>query len=198
MRICRGKLVWSLALLALGAAQARAEGDYARSGAYLGLAQSLAVDHFSNTGGFSYDPSYGVNTRVGYRGHPHFSVELEGEWLSGFDGSIPGGGDFDLEAWAITTNLKVYPWTGRLQPFLLAGVGIMEAQAKPRPANPDFGVGTDASDEERDLATRFGAGVEYYLTEHFVLAAHLTYLVPFGGLDDFVYLSIGWGAQYRF
>ena len=183
----------SVALCLLCVASVHAEEDYARTGWYLGLAGATAVENFSNTGGESFGASVGLSARLGYRGDPHLAMELEGEWLEGFESSVAGG-KVEIESWVITLNFKVPLLTGQIQPFGLAGVGVMEGKTRPSAAV----LGSYSKDEALAFATRFGAGVDYYLTENVVLGADVTYLVPYGPLSDFDYVSIGWGVQVRF
>ena len=48
------------------------------------------------------------------------------------------------------------------------------------------------------FATRFGAGIDFYVTNHIVGVAQGGYMLPFGSADglDYVYWSVG--LQYRF
>jgi opacity protein-like surface antigen len=170
-------------LLCTGSAYGQA--DYARNGPYLGLAGTFAAENFSDVGGLDFDESLGINTRLGYRLHPNFSAELQGEWLDGFDAQF----GMELEAWAITANGKAHLLTGQIQPFVLVGLGVMHADL----TIPGF---LSAGDE--DFAARFGGGIEFYLTENIVAALDATYVLPAGDLKDLDYVSFGWGLQYRF
>jgi hypothetical protein len=98
----RDALVVTIALLSSSVAPAQP--DYARNGAYLGLGGTFAAyteveDEIEKSlASLGYlipievDNPLGLNTRVGYRAHPHFSAELEFEWLSQADVSVPGFG----------------------------------------------------------------------------------------------------------
>jgi hypothetical protein len=48
------------------------------------------------------------------------------------------------------------------------------------------------------LAWRFGGGIDFYLSEHVVASAEVSYVMPWGKLDNLDYYSIGVGLQYRF
>jgi hypothetical protein len=49
-----------------------------------------------------------------------------------------------------------------------------------------------------DFAMRFGGGIDLYATKHIVVSAESSYVLPFEGLEDFDYVSIGLGLEYRF
>ena len=43
-----------------------------------------------------------------------------------------------------------------------------------------------------------GGGLDTYVTENIVVALDVTYVLPFGDLDDYDYFSLGLGVAYRF
>ena len=45
---------------------------------------------------------------------------------------------------------------------------------------------------------RFGGGIDLYATKNVVVSAQADYLMPFGALDGFDFVTIGLGLQYRF
>jgi opacity protein-like surface antigen len=161
--------------------------DYGRNGVYLGLAGTYAIENFQNTGPLSIDDGLGINGRLGYRFHPHFSVELAFEWIDEFE--IEGTA-FRVETWTLTGNAKLHFLTGQIQPFVLAGLGVMRADLR------GGGVGSITDDE--DFVARFGGGVDLYASEHIVIAVEASYVRPTDGVDDLDYVSLGWGLQYRF
>jgi opacity protein-like surface antigen len=196
------------------------EVDYSRNGIFVGLGGSYGVDTFENdadteisrlldTLGYTgldldldVDNSLGMNGRVGYRLHPHFSVELKVEWLDGFDTDVdetaPVIGEFtnmEIEPWVITGGMKAHLLTGRYQPYLTAGGGVMTINVKLKESE-EFGM----SDSERltDFTLRFGGGIDFYATENIVLTVGVDYVLPIRDVKDFDYVSIGWGLEYRF
>ena len=129
--------------------------DYSRDGIYVGLGGSYGIDTFGDSPGgdisrrlaslgyagtdidLDMDGSLGINGQIGYRFHPHFAAEFQVEWLDGFDGdasdsTLASGkfADFNVDPWAITGSLKAYLLTGRYQPYLSAGAGILTVRAK--------------------------------------------------------------------
>jgi opacity protein-like surface antigen len=213
------------AMVLVSAGSGSAQDDFARNGFFVGLAGSYAIDTFEDDAeddvndelaalgymgyvvGLDVDASLGINGRVGYRFHPHFSAELLVEWLDGFDADLsitdvsltpPVSIDFatiEIEPWVITGNVKGHLLTGRYQPYLLAGAGVMTAKVK---LKDSLGLGASESDRLTDFAARFGGGIDVYLTENIVLTAGADYVLPTGDVKDLDYVSIDWGFQYRF
>ena len=203
----------------LVACAASAEDDaFAQPGVYVGLAGSVAipiqldepfeaavVDHVEA------DAGLGLHTRVGYRFHPRVAAEVHFEWLAGFDVSLdsvyrpsPSSGTHVATAalWTLTGDAKFYLLRGEVQPFLLAGAGVLSANVtdevdRSEPTNPLVDL-PDLSDRSSGFAARFGAGFDYYLSEHFSLNFDASYVLPTGAVEDFDYVSVGWGLQYRF
>ena len=186
-----------------GAEPDTVEDGYARRGWLVGAGGSYAMETFEDdmesefqsalgpTVSVSVDDSFGVNGRAGYRCHPRFSAEVEVEWLDGFEADVsdpPSSATIDAEPWVVTANTKGYLLTGRYQPFVLLGAGVMTAE---------FTVGSGRV-RETDFAMRFGGGIDLYATKHVVVSAEVDYVLPFGDLEDLDYLSFGLGFQYRF
>ncbi len=155
--------------------------------------------------------TFGFNGRGGYRCHPYVSAELQFESLANFDGSIMERGtpsndtargfDLELETLVFTTNVKGHLLTGRYQPFVLLGMGFMRMESKAR----DYTSGTiipgkaaQASERTVNVALRYGAGLDFYLTKSVVVSAEGSYLMPTGKLDGMDYYQFGVGLQYRF
>jgi opacity protein-like surface antigen len=164
-------------------AAAKAEGEtrFDRSGWLAGALASFQFEDFKHLGPLDADDSVGMKLRLGYRCSPHLGWEFNYEWAESFD--ISDGSDVDL--WALTSDAKWYPLTGRWQPFLLAGVGVLTADPI------DEGTGTD-------ITLRFGGGMEAYVTENVALAFDASYVLPTSKVKDLPYLSLSWGFLYRF
>jgi len=160
----------------------------------------------------SVDPGVGLHARAGYRFHARLAAEAHFEWIS--EWSVDGK-DSDRtnpssssqvargEAWTATADLKLYLATGRVQPHLVVGVGAMRFQGdnkSPRiPANNRKIFETNI-DGARDLgfAFRGGGGLDFMMTDHTALVLGASYVVGTGDVEDYHYLSLEWGLQYRF
>jgi opacity protein-like surface antigen len=194
----------ALFVLALaGAAAAQGDQDaYDRTGPYLGLAGTLALnteaeDDLDRLAGpfvdVDVDPSLGLNARAGYRFHPNFAAEIHYEWLSEFktkfSSAALGGAATTVEydGWALTVDGKAFLLTDNPQPFLLVGVGVLNIDS-------NFGV------DKTVFAARFGGGADFYATPNIAITLGVSYVLPGEHIDGVGvnYVSISWGLQYRF
>lgn len=148
--------------------------DYARRGGYFGVNGAFALENFPNSEGA--DHTFGASARLGYRFIPLFAAEAEVDWYDDF-----GSGSVNLSA---TANAKLYPvlWTGRVQFYLLGGLGF---------------VTLDVDEELTELLGKAGGGLDIYLTENIVVNIEMSYAMPFQDLEGFQYAPIKWGLQYR-
>ena len=147
----------------------------------------------------------GLGARVGYRFHPHFAAEVQLQWFANatvyFIDEVADRRDaavmaMEFETLAFSGNVKAYPLTGRIQPFLLAGVGLMHFSTKDK-----VGLGIKPSGE--DFAARFGAGIDFHITPSIAAFAEGGYVLTtgeLGGLDHVGLDQVVWsvGLQYRF
>ena len=74
---------------------------------------------------------------------------------------------------------------GRLQPYLLVGIGASSFRT---PRGREIG-----------FATRWGIGLDTYVTDEIALTVGASYLWSIGTpVRDLNYVSLNWGAMYRF
>ncbi len=197
-------LVVLLTLAAVESAEAQgfAGGDadeFSRPGLYLGVgvigtAYTLAEDEindlFPGLPNFEVDEAVGAEVAIGYRFAPHFAVEAEFEYAGVADISFgPFSNVIELESLSATINLKAFLATGRVQPYVLVGGGVMHSKLSASGV-PD----ADATGE----AGRFGAGLEIYLTPTWALDFGADYVLPGGDTEDLDYASFGAGLKLRF
>ncbi len=109
---------FAVAALYLAASTSHAEEDYARTGWYAGFSGSYAVPRAGVLEDRT-DNSMGVAVTGGYRLNELVGVEGEFEWLSGFEKDSFGIDEPIL----MTANAKGYAPIGRVQPWLLYGLG---------------------------------------------------------------------------
>jgi opacity protein-like surface antigen len=207
----RPQTVFCVALVQLLAGSAVAQDDYARPGPYLGLGGTYAFrwvpgdfdDDLGLGATVRADNTGGLNARVGYRVSRWLAGELEYEWLDGFDVEVEGGGGgFTLRSHAVTANGKlVYPGWGRFQPWMLAGIGVSIYEAQDRSGLAD---GLDSTSV--GFGARMGFGLDVYLTESWLVNLGAEGFLDTtqiensmgGDLDQFWYVPIQLGIQYRF
>ncbi len=153
-----------------------------RAGGYVGVGGAFALQNFSTPG--SQDDSGSILFRAGYRGDPYLAVEFLGEVLPGFEGD--DSVDNDVNGFAVTANAKLLLPLGRVEPWLMAGIGFLDIDA-------------DSNDETReDFAFRSAAGLDVHLTPHWALYAEAAYMLPTGSVKRFDYATFGGGVLFRF
>jgi hypothetical protein len=76
-----------------------------------------------------------------------------------------------------------------MQPYGLVGGGYQWA-------NID---GAPPTDHQANVwAGRFGAGIDWYLTEHFMVTTDAAYILPAGDSKSLERITVGGALQYRF
>ena len=138
----------------------------------------------------------GVRGKFGRRCHSRFSVEFEMEWLDDFAGEEVSDGkvesDINFSTIAGTINTKGYLLTGRVQPFVLVGVGAMSVRGDKSPNGSN-----KSSQDDGHLVARFGGGIDFYATRHWVVSGQADYVYSATNLQSTNYISVGFGAMYR-
>lgn len=182
----------------------RHDDDFDRPHFYLGLGPLYAFEQFHTTshvftggGGTAVgaDDSYGAEGRLGYRLHEHVALEAQAQYYGQSDLNAHGPkgsqrvGSF--EGVSATGNFKLYPLVGRVQPYVLGGVGLLWAHLK-----NDLPGARRGNDTE--LAGRGGLGLDVYLDEHVALNVEGSYLAPASNLKDFPLAAVSGGLQLHF
>jgi hypothetical protein len=175
-----------LAVLALAAAGcAVTKTPYSRNGFYAGATAIASVSSFDDVDGADLGDSDvvgGIGLRGGFRFHDQFAAEVvyEGNQEFEFDNSV------DVESQTFSVNGKFYPTTGRVQPYVLAGIGQFDGEI-------------DAvSFDEAEIFYRLGFGVEGYLSRYVAAIFELDWNQPTGDLDELTYSAAQLGVLFRF
>lgn len=201
---------------------ARAARDYARKGLYAQLGLSLGSQSYgwlaaldAETAaagaaalampglgavdvGYSSTSFLGFDIGLGYRLARRFAVDASFEWASAglwadvvertatqrIRSQRPRG---DLETWITTVNGRFYLTTGRLQPFALAGIGAMKATP----------VNAAGRRDAYGFASRFGGGLDFYLTRHAAATAVVSYVLATGDTGNSDLLSFRASLTWR-
>jgi opacity protein-like surface antigen len=182
----------------LAQAEAPPEYDFGRPGIYAGAGVAVGFENFDSPyfaedyAGFDdYDTPVGFDFWAGYRLIPNLALEVELGYLGGFDLKRT---HLKMDALTLTGNVKAYALTGRFQPFALAGVGMLNWRSEDSSA-PSY---NESVSSETDLAARFGAGIDVYLTEGFALEVKASYVLSTRDLDGSDYIDLIIGGQIRF
>lgn len=182
-------------------------GDYARPGWYAGINFFYAISDYDLTTDdldvvppqpAGVDPefkgAFGVDARAGYRAWERWAFEFDYQWQSGYDATHGGiEPDLEIDTHLLSLNTKFFVLTDHIQPYGLVGASLLifntelvDSQFE-KPWDIDVG-----------FAPRFAVGIDYYLTDRWVLNVEGSYIVPVGNLDGANMGSVGMGAQYRF
>jgi opacity protein-like surface antigen len=222
---------WLSALVLCAASPASGETDgYARGGLYAGVGAAYVIEQFDLPDATLKVPeapiyaldvdggdSWGAEARVGYRFHPNLAAEGQLQYYDNFgiDAALtlaasPSRQILTLNGLSFMGNVKGYPFTGRVQPYGLVGLGLLWLQA-PRTPFDDSALATRARSEawrnfvrktralsDVGFAGRIGVGIDGYLTQNLLLNVETSYLLPIGDLSDFRMVPISLGVQYRF
>ena len=170
--------------------------DANRPGFYLGLAGTWGLEKFQDTNNINVNDSIGFNARAGYRALSWLSAEVQGEWLAKFDVDL-GPEDGKVEMHLIGANLRLNLPTGLIQPYALLGGGYMHAQLQDVHQGNIQKSFQDGADGDGAFG-RFGGGMEFYPFPWLAVDMGIAYVVPTGDVKNLDFLSITWGALYRF
>jgi len=198
-----------------GEAKPTRSDDYDRYGWYIGVAGVDAVEFIDESKeeerlseafapfpvDFDMDGRHtgGIRFQAGRRCHPRFSVEVDVQWLDDFDAKLTSESQGTLQKISIAPivgdiNVKGYLLTGRIQPYLLAGVGTMSLRTESKNTNDDL----SSTKETGVLIVRGGGGVDFYVDRNWVLNLGIDYLYSATNTETVDFLTIGLGVQYRF
>ena len=167
-------------------------GDYAKQGLSLGVGGNLVFDNFdTGINGLGFDESAGFNAKLGYRVNDHFEGEIDYIYIDGFDGTISGIKALELDGYALTVNGKLYPSTGRAQPYGLVGIGLADLEIR-----DTIGLGLATSDS--DLIFRLGGGLDFYAAENTIFFVEASYYLTQGDIEDTDFIPVTVGAKYKF
>jgi len=181
--------------------------DPARPGWYAGINIFYAISDYelstNDLGVVPPEPSgadpkfsnaFGVDARLGYRAFEHWAFEFDYQWQAGYDsknGQIQP--DLEIDTHHLSLNTKYFLLTDRIQPYGLLGASLLIFNTEI--VNSRFRKPWEI---EVGFAPRFAAGIDYHVSERWVLNLEGSYIVPVGVLDGANMGSAGVGAQYRF
>jgi len=185
-----------LAAIAAPAAPAQEEDtespDYLRDGWYVGLQYNRGIEDWSVPGGAmsatTVGDSNGLSAYVGWRFLEYWGIDFQYEWQNSFASTL-GSVSAESNTNVFTVNGRAYLPLGRIQPFVLAGLGLFQSTTE---------VSGSTVSARGNFAGRLGGGVDLYITENWVLSGSATYILPSAEQSDRRYLSVAAGLQYRF
>jgi hypothetical protein len=137
------------------------------------------------------DASLGI--KGGLRVQPNIAVELALESLNGFEVTPPGA-QIDIDFVNVVVQGKVFLLPGRVQPFVFAGFGYVQAELD---ASTPFVPGGFSDDESGSLF-RVGAGADIYVTPGMAVFGEASYNLLGGDLKDLDHFDLALGLLFRF
>lgn len=198
------------------AGTATADNDYSRVGYYVSVSGAYGIadvdatplGNYSTffTPPFSTEGSGGLNLRVGKRVRNWVAFELEYEWMNGFTIQEAGGGTAArYRPNVLTLNSKFILPIPRIQPYLIAGIGLVNYTFDSAPFSTLLG-------NNNGFAVRAGGGLDAYVTRNIVLFFEGTYLLNTDQptipgtqsvnrdklVNQLNYASLAVGLSYRF
>jgi opacity protein-like surface antigen len=161
-----------------------------RDGWYAGIGGGGAIEYFDrgNSGNSGI-----AQIRAGYRFLRFAALEAQLEYTPKFEGKSGRYAGVDTATFGTWANIKGYPtapWTGRFQPYAMVGVGWWWERRT--------GSAINGSQEDGAFVSRYGGGIDVYVTKNIVLTAESAWVLPTGGLDDLTQVQIVGAIQYRF
>jgi hypothetical protein len=129
--------------------------------------------------------SWGLDARFGYRVFAPLAIEAQYQWAARAEITSGGQQLNVVETHAGTLNAKVLPFSGPFQPYFLLGFGGVYASLR-------------HGGDSLEAALRVGGGVNLFFTDHFGIYGEVTYLKPFGPLDDLSTVPIAFGGIFQF
>jgi hypothetical protein len=175
--VCMGLLVSATAACA-------EEGEFGRSGPFLGAGALYAFNDF---GGDASDPepddTWGYRLGAGYRFNEYFALELTGEHFVSFEDSAG-----DTMVAVAAANGKLYPISGWIQPYVSVGAGWSWVDDERAGSN----------ENSSGFAARFAGGVDVYFHRNWAAFFEVGYFLPTGARDDYGAVPLSFGVIYRF
>ena len=190
--IAIGCVVWTLLVVGPAVAQEDEEEEdegYARRGVYALLQGNYFIENFSTA--IEPEGSFGASGHIGYRLNRRFAAEFQVDWLKDFDFESGGAKVARItNGWTTTVNGKAFFSTGWIQPYAVAGIGVMGVTL-------DDEI-TGGAVEDTGFAFRTGVGADFYGDENLALNVELGFVNPTGSASEYDYVSLAWGLLLRF
>jgi len=166
-----------------------------RRGAYIGGGVLRAFESFPGRLDGA-DDSNGFYGLAGYRVHPNVGLEVRGERYIEFEADVSGATG-EIDGFGITANVRLYPFTGRFQPYAVVGAGALSLDAE----SVDTATGDLLTEEETTSLLRVGGGIDLPVTDTLGLNVEGTWNSPGGdsnGIGGFDFGAVTVGLFYRF
>jgi len=182
---------------------------------YVGIGGTFAVEYF-NADQFeaaanrgmdpSYDNTWGINGKFGYKINPIVSVEMDLQYLFGFNASqtepyrnIQTNYDGDVDVFTAMAVAKIFlPLQGTVRPYFAAGLGLMNVNWDTTISSPGYPTESTSRDEWGGCG-KLGAGVDFYINPAWSVNVEGAYNLGIGSkVDTIRYFGLTAGLAYHF
>ena len=163
---------------------------YDRDGWYLGAGGGGSIEYFQH--GSAKNSGF-AQVRAGYHFLQFAALELQLEYTPKFKGKSGNYDGVNTGVFGTWANIKGYPtapWTGPVQPFAMIGLGWWWERR--------WGSELNGVHQNGGFVSRFGGGLDVYVTRNIVVTAETAFVVPTGHVSSLDQLQIGGALQYRF
>jgi len=174
--------------------------NVADTGVYIAVGGVFGVDDFDDdalddvaeeygAGSVDIENEWGVNGKIGYHFQDGFALEFSVDYFDDFgtDGGDEVRVDADVELVTYMVVAKLVDKFYSARPFLCAGVGYMDVDADVDLRSPDLVA--SGSESFSGPCGKLGLGMHVFSNKHMSLGTELAYVVGFGDVDNFRYLS---------
>jgi opacity protein-like surface antigen len=180
-------------------------------GVYIGIGGSYVIENFDvkseNILGTTYDPDFddtwGVNVKIGNHFTKWFSLEFDYDYLFDFESEktlniigLPVKTELNAQINTYMIVAKFSAGSGMVQPFFVAGGGMMNVEADARASAG--GTSASDSDSETDPCAKVGLGLDFFLNDNVSIGIEGTHVWGFNDLDEIKYFSLTSGVGYHF
>lgn len=147
---------------------------------YISLAPTISLENFDLKGKdetIDKEESFGFNFKAGYSFLKYISLEIDYDFIEGFEGYFKHDNNYfyaDMQIFTLMPMFKTSTGTERYKNYFSTGFGYM---------NVDYGY------VKTDLCWKAGIGLDYFFIENFSLGANLNYSVGFGDVKFIEYYN---------
>jgi opacity protein-like surface antigen len=165
---------------------------------YIGIGGSYALEDFQRV--HPLDDSWGINAKLGWRFHELVQLQFDFDYLNKFEGDGKQE-QFQGEVKVLTYILSLkgyFPVSYRnIAPFLIAGGGVMYADADVKPSSGDE---PGFAPHETGSCLKFGGGFDFFINERWTIGVegNYTFGFPDTKLNDIRYFHGIAGVTYHF
>ncbi len=145
-----------------------------------------------------FDDGMGLNAKLGYNVSENLAIGVDVDILKNFDLDvsttildIPYDVQAEVELLTGVAFLKLST-TGKFQPFISGGLGLMEGEAtfNAELSGTDVDLSGFEENDDQDFCAKGSIGIDIKPIEKYAIGAEASYVTGFGDLDEISYSTI--------